>query len=566
MRFINCSPKESFEEFDKNQGEFILPKHIKEIVRENTTAYDETGKVLFIFIKNYLNNISVNNAEVVVKACATFTKDNNNRGAAAGNCYEWRGKEVLHISKYKYLAHPILEDGTVSPRQVSNGVPSQTGGWMDTPNRNLITMGLKNVPRCRLTMFSRYRPEQIKLVPLMEELSEAMKKYCPHQWAAQNEHLKECEDKRLGNSVFTTFTCNASFRTAIHLDSGDFEKGIGVLSSFGKFEGCEFCLPRYEIGIDLQPSDLLLVNVREYHGNLPLTTGERYSLVSYSRQFINRCHNEIIEPTNNKIVSSLWIGEIGPIEYLSIKSFIENGYTFCLYTYKSVGQVPNGTILLDANKVIPYEVLEQYEGTISSFADMWRYKLLSEGGCWVDLDMVCLRPLPEDPYLYSSEHTIQKGGRKSRLHYVPNIGILRAPSNNHIFPNLYRKVKDTKPTENISHMRTYRRYLDFYNQSNKVALPDDYCPVPWANAKEIFTEPLGDFKSKYGMKIKPVEWILENSYCIHLWRNLALKKYNITEYKEGSLFDYLCKKFKCDFCKNIQTSLSHTSSSLQALS
>ena len=40
MRFINCNPKENFEEFDKYQGEYIEPKDIKDIVDEIAEAYE----------------------------------------------------------------------------------------------------------------------------------------------------------------------------------------------------------------------------------------------------------------------------------------------------------------------------------------------------------------------------------------------------------------------------------------------------------------------------------------------------------------------------------------------
>ena len=54
------------------------------------------------------------------------------------------------------------------------------------------------------------------------------------------------------------------------------------------------------------------------------------------------------------IVQSLWVGDrLSRMEYYSIKSFLILGYTYHLYTYNKVKNVPKGTIIKDASKIMP---------------------------------------------------------------------------------------------------------------------------------------------------------------------------------------------------------------------
>ena len=95
--------------------------------------------------------------------------------------------------------------------------------------------------------------------------------------------------------------------------------------------------------------------------------------------------------------SSLWIGPtLSPSEHLCIRSFLDHGHAFELYTYGSVADVPDGCAVLDANRILGEERVFAYrrgkgKGSYGAFANLFRYKLLFErGGWWVDTDVVCL--------------------------------------------------------------------------------------------------------------------------------------------------------------------------------
>src|SRR3990172_768283 len=93
------------------------------------------------------------------------------------------------------------------------------------------------------------------------------------------------------------------------------------------------------------------------------------------------------------ILQSLWLGNyLSKMEELSISSFLYHGHEFHLYVYNKIN-VPNGTILKDANEIIPIDqVFKDDMESYVCFSDLFRYKLLFEkGGYWVDTDLVCLR-------------------------------------------------------------------------------------------------------------------------------------------------------------------------------
>src|SRR5690242_16686954 len=107
-------------------------------------------------------------------------------------------------------------------------------------------------------------------------------------------------------------------------------------------------------------------------------------------------------------VQSLWIGpRLSTMEQLVIRSFLANGHSFHLYTYDAVQGIPEGATVLDASRILPASRIFRCSesGSLAGFSNFLRYKLLLEnGGWWVDMDSVCLRPFTFDTdYVVSSE-------------------------------------------------------------------------------------------------------------------------------------------------------------------
>ena len=97
-------------------------------------------------------------------------------------------------------------------------------------------------------------------------------------------------------------------------------------------------------------------------------------------------------------IQSLWIGNLGLLERLSMASFIANGHSYHLYAYDPNLMVPKGVTLKDANDILSQDSIFTYtsgkeKGGVSAFSDLFRYTLLAKsGGWWADTDMICLKP------------------------------------------------------------------------------------------------------------------------------------------------------------------------------
>jgi hypothetical protein len=104
-----------------------------------------------------------------------------------------------------------------------------------------------------------------------------------------------------------------------------------------------------------------------------------------------------------EMVHGLWIGPIGHLEELTLRSFSVYAH-FNLWTYDSVniGSIENVSVK-DGEEIIPREEIFLYPdkmdlpfggGTHVGFSEIFRYKVLYEkGGWWSDMDVTCLKPL-----------------------------------------------------------------------------------------------------------------------------------------------------------------------------
>lgn len=240
------------------------------------------------------------------------------------------------------------------------------------------------------------------------------------------------------------------------------------------------------------------------------------------------------------ILQSLWIGKtLSNMEVCCINSFLKHGFTFHLYTYEPVKRVPKGTIIKDANEIMPKQEVFKLKETFLPFSDIWRYKLMYlKGNYWVDMDMICLRPFNfRDKYIFSSERTIQKGAYAMSVPYVANIGILKAPKGSPFFKELFEICdahhKKGKNKDKIKYMRILRKLIEKYGYEKYVKTPDYFCNLDWWYAKDAFL-PVTHFKDKYGVPGRTYAEVVKGRankekkpYTLHFWRDLATKKYKI---------------------------------------
>ncbi len=94
---------------------------------------------------------------------------------------------------------------------------------------------------------------------------------------------------RMYDTAFTTLYVLKNAPTAIHKDTADALGTFGCMACLGGFEGNELVFPKYRIGVDYRPGDVILADVHEFHTNLPLLSGERVSCVFFVREGMNEC-------------------------------------------------------------------------------------------------------------------------------------------------------------------------------------------------------------------------------------------------------------------------------------
>lgn len=128
-------------------------------------------------------------------------------------------------------------------------------------------------------------------------------------------------------------------------------------------------------------------------------------------------------------VQSLWVGpRLSTMEQLSIRSYLDQGHDFHLFTYGGVEGVPAGAVVRSGEDVLPATDIFRYRrgrgrGSVSAFSNSFRYRLLLDrGGWWSDLDSVCLRPLDFDEDHVLGYERSPDGGT------LVGTGLLKAPA------------------------------------------------------------------------------------------------------------------------------------------
>ena len=180
-----------------------------------------------------------------------------------------------------------------------------------------------------------------------------------------------------------------------------------------------------------------------------------------------------------EIVQGLWIGEaLSTMEQLSIASVLCHGHEFHLYTYGEVAGVPPGTVVRDAEAVLPASRIffyphEKFYGaspTSSATSCCWR-----DGGWWADVDMVCLEPFdfPAE-YVFASEPA--PGGA------VPTNGLLRVPAGSAVMAEAC-EICERKDPGTLSWGETGPKLLgellERHGLAGCVQPPEVFCPDPY---------------------------------------------------------------------------------------
>ncbi|MDR0559651.1 MAG: hypothetical protein LBG92_05740 [Prevotellaceae bacterium] len=238
---------------------------------------------------------------------------------------------------------------------------------------------------------------------------------------------------------------------------------------------------------------------------------------------------------SNKIIQGLWVdGQLKKLQRLCIKSFIDNGHDFHLYTYNMDINAPAGTVVKDAGAIIPEKnVFLDGRGSLGAFSDWFRYRLLYEtGGWWADVDMLCLKPFDfEDDYVFSSENG-------KNFVQETNVGVIKVPPKSDIMAYCLQYISKINLSDRIEWNSIGCCVVNSFIEKNReynlyVQKPHIFCPIPYYYYSLMYNNVLIDLSEK--------------SYGVHLW-NEMLRGNNIdadSQFHKNSLYERL--KNRCLF-------------------
>jgi hypothetical protein len=291
---MKVAKKKTDEEMKRLENTFIKPSDIDTILRDDATVYTEDGKLLLLFRKKKLTG-----GQEFYDVIADYMKKHpsTNRGTASGSTTK----------------------NTRDNPKIQTTITGYFDRWSPIHKHLFKKKGIPTPIEVRETAFLADHPDEFeKMVPFIEQIDRLYKKYLPEYYEKQYKKAKETHFK-IADTSFSTVTTSISFQTALHKDKGDDPSGFGNLAIIqrGNYTGGETCFPQYGIGVDVREGDILLMDVHEWHANLPIQLekgAERMSVVCYlrrklwqrtrhkSRAFMKR-HNRTVRNLKAKTVS-----------------------------------------------------------------------------------------------------------------------------------------------------------------------------------------------------------------------------------------------------------------------
>ena len=285
---MKVAKKKTDEEMKRLENTFIKPSDIDTILRDDATVYTEDGKLLFLFRKKKLTG-----GQEFYDVIADYMKKHpsTNRGTASGSTTK----------------------NTRENPKVQTTITGYFDRWSPIHKHLFKKKGIATPLEVRETAFVADHPDEFaKMVPFIEQIDRLYKKYLPEYYQKQYKKAKETHFK-IADTSFTSTTINLNFTTTIHKDKGDDDEGYGNLCTIqrGNYTGAETCFPQYGIGVDVRDGDILLMDVHQWHANLPIKLekgAERMSVVCYLRKKLwERTRNKSLAfmKKHNKTVKNL---------------------------------------------------------------------------------------------------------------------------------------------------------------------------------------------------------------------------------------------------------------------
>jgi hypothetical protein len=279
MNYIKLCFERPEADMKKLEGRVLDDSFVSTVVEdEDTTVVTPGGDVHAVFLKGAIPQGTYEMAYPFLLKAASSSVIGGFRGTAAGTGTQ---------PSYK-------KDGT---RSKMRRVPKEER-LLGAKDGVLGYLEQNNFSPCRLTSYTRNHWEQFgsTVLPYIQAVDSLFKTHMPERHATQLNVASTTPGYAIEGTSFSTVTINLNFATACHRDSGDLAEGAGVITCFtsGKFAGGTLVFPKWNLGFNLSTGDVLLSDVHQLHGNLPLVgeRGEyqRLSCVFYFREGLQDCN------------------------------------------------------------------------------------------------------------------------------------------------------------------------------------------------------------------------------------------------------------------------------------
>ncbi len=167
-------------------------------------------------------------------------------------------------------------------------------------------------------------------------------------------------------------------------------------------------------------------------------------------------------------IHMFWHGPyLGAVHSACIRSFQRHGHPVVLHCYDAPRDLPEGVRVFDASRIMPYSHLIENAETksVSLGSNRYRYRMLRHGlGPYADCDVFCLRPFPEETYLFGWQDDREVNG--AILGYPPDSALAEA---------LVTSTADhRRAPENVR-----RRNRLLFDIQRRIGWPRSVADLPW---------------------------------------------------------------------------------------
>lgn len=266
---------------DKYTGKVPSKDDYDEIVESPIRIYDHNGNIVAIVV-----NEATRGTKAAFDEFKAFTYPSKARQVATVGETSWVKKLDGSRSKTSQLPPHLAPLSSIY-------------GYMDRAART---------PYARACMFNRDHPDRWKRVqPFINSVNDIFARYAPEKYAIQKAVAEEIPpDWVIGKTAFTTVTVNVNYSIGYHRDANDLKEGLGVMSHLclGSYFGGELVLPRFRTAVNLRHKDVILFDVDQVHGVVPLSGPwgrfTRMTCVHYLRESLLKCGDAAHEVSRGK--------------------------------------------------------------------------------------------------------------------------------------------------------------------------------------------------------------------------------------------------------------------------